>query len=194
MRVVGGKFRATALVSPAHMRTRPTSDRIREAIFNILLNGVPQVALDGARVLDLFAGTGALGIEALSRGASFCVFVEVDAEARGAIRRNIEALGLGGATKVFRRDATDLGPAGAQRGARLAFVDPPYGRGLAERALAAAGDGGWLADGAWVVIEEHRDVRVALPHGFSLQDRRVWGETQAIFAHWTGSAGARHAA
>jgi 16S rRNA (guanine966-N2)-methyltransferase len=194
MRVVGGKFRSAPLVAPAHMQTRPTSDRVREAIFNILRNGVPCLAVEGARVLDLFAGSGALGIEALSRGAVCCVFVEIDAAARAAIRRNIEALGLTGATKVFRRDATDLGPAGARGGAHLVFLDPPYGRGLAERALAAAAHGGWLANGARVVLEEHKDATVALPHGFALQDRRTWGETQVMFAAWDGLVRAPHAA
>jgi 16S rRNA (guanine966-N2)-methyltransferase len=130
-------------------------------------------------VLDLFAGTGALGIEALSRGAGFCLFVEQDADARGAIRRNVEALGLTGATKIFRRDASNLGPAGANGGATLVFLDPPYGRGLAERALASAASGGWL--------HTHHGHRRARGHAaalatFTVHDRRGWGDTQVVFA------------
>ena len=135
-------------------------------MFNILAHGIPEFELAGARVLDLFAGTGALGLEALSRGAAFCLFVEQEAEARALIRRNVEALGLTGVTKIFRRDATELGPAGRNGGFALAFLDPPYGQGLAERALASAVEGGWLAPGAITVIEERKGTGVALPAGF----------------------------
>src|SRR5581483_1287959 len=143
VRIVGGQLRGRPLAPPADDRTRPTSDRVREAVFNILAHGIPGSTLGGARVLDLFAGTGALGLEALSRGAGFCLFVEEDAQARALIRRNVEAFGLTGVTKIFRRDATDLGPAGRNGGYTLVFLDPPYGRGLAERALASAAAGGW---------------------------------------------------
>jgi 16S rRNA (guanine966-N2)-methyltransferase len=128
MRIVGGKFRGRPLATPAHEGTRPTSDRVREAVFNILAHGIEDFSFDGVKVLDLFAGTGALGLEALSRGAAFCLFVEEDAEARGLIRRNVEALGLTGVTKIFRRDATDLGEAGNRGDAGLVFLDPPYAR------------------------------------------------------------------
>ena len=142
MRIVGGQFRGRLLAAPAHEGTRPTSDRAREAMFNILAHGIPGFELAGARALDLFAGTGALGLEALSRGAAFGLFVEQAAEARALIRRNVEVLGLTGITKIFRRDATELGPAGRYSGFTLAFLDPPYGHGLAEQALASAADGG----------------------------------------------------
>ena len=188
MRIVGGQFRGRALVAPSHDGTRPTSDRVREAIFNILAHGVPDFALSGARVLDLFAGTGALGLEALSRGAAHCLFVEEDAEARALIRRNVEALGLTGVTKIFRRDATALGPAGRASGFSLVFLDPPYGKGLAEKALASAAGDGWLATGSVAVIEERKGVTVELPAGFEMLDQRAWGDTQAVFVRFTAAA------
>ena len=189
MRIVGGQFRGRPLAAPADEGTRPTSDRAREAVFNILAHGVTDFDLEGARVLDLFAGTGALGLEALSRGAAFCLFVEQEADARALIRRNVEALGLTGVTKIFRRDATDLGPAGRNGGFTLAFLDPPYGQGLAERALASAAEGEWLAPGAIAVIEKRKGTSVALPAGFTPFDQRTWGETQAVFARFAGGQG-----
>jgi 16S rRNA (guanine966-N2)-methyltransferase len=186
MRIVAGQFRGRALAAPDGAHTRPTSDRVREAVFNILEHGIADFTLAGVRVLDLFAGTGALGLEALSRGAAFCLFVEEDAAARGLIRRNIEALGVTGVTKVFRRDATDLGAAGNRGGFGLVFLDPPYGQGLAQRALASAGAGGWLAPGAVAVIEDDRRATVALPQGFSVIEQRSWGDTQALFARFAG--------
>jgi 16S rRNA (guanine966-N2)-methyltransferase len=155
-------------------------------MFNILAHGMPGFALAGVRVLDLFAGTGALGLEALSRGAAFCLFVEQEADARALVRRNVEALGLTGVTKIFRRDASDLGPAGRNGGFALVFLDPPYGQGLAERALASAAEGGWLTPGAIAVIEERKGTGVALPAGFEALDQRSWGDTQALFARFTG--------
>jgi 16S rRNA (guanine966-N2)-methyltransferase len=186
VRIVAGKFRGRPLAAPQDDRTRPTSDRVREATFNILAHGVPGFSIAGAKVLDLFAGTGALGLEALSRGAAFCLFVEEDAAARALIRRNVEALGLTGATKIFRRDAADLGPAGRNGGFVLAFLDPPYGRGLAERALASAAAGGWLAEGAIAVIEERKGEALVLPAAFVQLDQRIWGDTQMVFARFVG--------
>lgn len=191
MRVVGGRFRGRPLASPkdpGDQRLRPTSDRVREAVFNILTHGIPEFSLEGAKVIDLFAGTGALGVEALSRGASFCLFVEQDAEGRGLIRRNIEAFGLAGITRIFRRDATDLGPAGSREKFTLLFADPPYGRGLAEKALAAAAACGWLAEGAIAVIEEATRSELTLPSEFTEIDRRVWGSTQVVFARFTAKS------
>src|SRR5262245_38396299 len=188
MRIVAGRFRGRTLAAPEGHHTRPTSDRVREAMFNILEHGIEGFALSGARVLDLFAGTGALGLEALSRGAAFCLFLDEDAAARGLIRRNIEALALTGSTKVFRRDATDLGPAGNRGGFGLAFLDPPYGQGLAERALASAAAGGWLALGAVAVVEDSRRASPSLPPGFSVLEQRTWGDTQATFARFQGPA------
>jgi 16S rRNA (guanine966-N2)-methyltransferase len=187
MRVVGGTFRGRALATPQHDGLRPTSDRVREAVFNILLHGVPDFSLDGLRVMDLFAGTGALGIEALSRGAAYCLFVEDAPEGRALIRTNIEAMGLTGRTRIFRRDATDLGPAGNMERYGLAFLDPPYGKGLGEKALVALRDGAWLTPGAVVVLEERESVAVALPDGFEEVDQRSWGDTQAVFARLVGT-------
>jgi 16S rRNA (guanine966-N2)-methyltransferase len=188
MRIVGGRFRGRALATPGDARTRPTSDRVREAVFNILAHGIPGWDLEGARVLDLFAGTGALGLEALSRGAAFCLFVEEDAEARALIRRNVEALGLTGVTKIFRRDATDLGAAGRQGGFTLAFLDPPYGQGLAERALVSAAEGDWLAADALAVIEERKGTEITLAPPYAAIDTRSWGDTEVLFARVTGRA------
>jgi 16S rRNA (guanine966-N2)-methyltransferase len=187
MRIVAGQFRGRPLAAPEGAHTRPTSDRVREAAFNILEHGIPDFSLAGIRVLDLFAGTGALGLEALSRGAAFCLFAEEDAAARGLIRRNIEALALTGITKVFRRDATNLGPAGNRGGFRLVFLDPPYEQGLAQRALASAAAGGWLAPGAVAVIEDSRRATLTLPPGFSALEQRTWGDTQVLFARFCGS-------
>lgn len=181
MRVVGGMHRGRALATPQHDGLRPTSDRVRESVFNILLHGVPDFSLEGARVIDLFAGTGALGIEALSRGAAYCLFVEEAPEARALIRTNIEALHLTGTTRIFRRDATDLGPAGNMEPYALAFLDPPYGKGLGEKGLIALRDGKWLVPGAVVVLEERENSEITLPEGFTEFDRRSWGDTQAIF-------------
>jgi 16S rRNA (guanine966-N2)-methyltransferase len=186
MRIVAGKLRGRSLVAPDDERTRPTSDRVREAMFNILEHGIADFSLAGVRVLDLFAGTGALGLEALSRGAAFCLFVEEDAGARGLIRRNIEALGLTGITKVFRRDASALGPAGNRGGFDVVFLDPPYEKDLAPRALASAAAGGWLGQGAVAVIEESRRASIALPPGFASLQQRIWGDTQVLFARFRG--------
>jgi 16S rRNA (guanine966-N2)-methyltransferase len=179
MRIVAGRFKGHALSGPKSMAIRPTSDRLRETLFNVLAHGYDD-ACAGARVLDLFAGSGALGLEAMSRGARYALFVDDSAEARGLIRQNVETLGLTGATRLFRRDATKLGPASNIEPFTLAFCDPPYGRGLAERALASARDGGWLAPGALVVVEEAGDAVVALPDGFESLEVRATGDSQLI--------------
>jgi 16S rRNA (guanine966-N2)-methyltransferase len=185
MRVVAGRFRGRALVAPDDMSIRPTSDRVRESVFNILAHGVEDFTLTGARAIDLFAGTGALGIEAVSRGAAFCLFVEEAAEARALIRRNVEALGLTGETRIFRRDATDLGPAGNMEPYGLAFLDPPYGKGLGEKALAGLVDGNWLKPGAICVLEEKAGLALSLPSGLEQIDSRSWGETEVRFLRLT---------
>jgi 16S rRNA (guanine966-N2)-methyltransferase len=185
MRIVAGRLKGRAIASPTHDGLRPTSDRVREAVFNVLTHGVPDFEIEGVRVLDLFAGTGALGLEALSRGAAYCLFVEQDADARALIRENIEAFALTGVTRIFRRDATDLGPAGRHDQFGLVLCDPPYGKGLGEKALAAAARGGWLRPGAIVVLEERKGVAVALPEGFERIDRREWGDTQVVLARFS---------
>ena len=185
MRIVGGRFRGRRLAAPRAQAIRPTSDRLRESLFNILAHGYGD-PLAEARVLDLFAGTGALGLEALSRGAAFALFVDDGAEARALIRENIAALGLGGVTRIYRRDATRLGPAHPLAPFSLAFLDPPYGKGLAEQALASARDGGWLAPVALVVVEEAAQAGFKPPEGFQELERRGYDDTDLVFLRDAG--------
>ena len=180
MRVVGGRLRGRNIASPASKDIRPTQDRLRESVFNILMHAYENPAVD-ARVLDLFAGTGALGIEAVSRGAAFALFIDNGAEARALLRNNVEALGLGGVTKVYRRDATNLGPAHPMEPFSLAFLDPPYSKGLAEKALASLRDGGWLTPGALLVVEEAKAAAFAAPDGFEELERRAYDDTEFVF-------------
>jgi 16S rRNA (guanine966-N2)-methyltransferase len=180
MRVVGGRLKGRNIAAPTSREIRPTADRLRESVFNILVHAYDN-AIDGARVLDLFAGTGALGIEAVSRGAAFTLFVDNGAEARALLRNNVEALALGGVTKVYRRDATDLGPAHPMQPFSLAFLDPPYGKGLAEKSLASLRDGGWLVQGALVVVEEAKAAGFAAPEGFEELERRAYDDTEFVF-------------
>ncbi len=182
MRIVGGKFKGHGLQGPKGQATRPTSDRVREAIFNILAHGVEGFSIEGARVLDLFAGTGAMGLEALSRGARFCQFVDDSADARGIIRHNADALGVIGQCKIWRRDAARLGPAAPQPGFDLVFADPPYNKGLGTKALASLVAGHWLKNGAIVVVEEAERAELTSPPTLTEIDRRVYGETQLLIA------------
>lgn len=180
MRIVGGRFGGRTLKAPHSHAIRPTTDRMREALFNILVHGL-DIEFEGTRVLDLFAGTGANAIEAISRGADFAVMVDIGAEARGLQRENVEALGLGGLTRIMRRDATKLGDVAVFEPFQLVFCDPPYGQGLGEAALASAARGGWLSPGAIVVLEERASVAVELPAPFVEISRRKAGETQLVF-------------
>jgi len=186
MRIITGKFKGATIEAPTGLTTRPTSDRVRQALFNVLEHGAPAVDFEGMRVLDLFAGSGALGLEALSRGARFCLFIEEDAAARAAIRRNVEALGLTGVTKIWRRDATSLGPAGTVAPVDLVFCDPPYAQSLGERALASAIEGGWVASQAIAVIEDRAGVAVTWPQPFVEIDRRRYGTTEIGIAKTGG--------
>jgi len=179
MRIVGGRLGGRTLLTPKSQGIRPTSDRLREALFNILQHAYGD-PVSGARVLDLFAGTGAMGFEALSRGAAFVLFVDDGAEARALLRGNSDALGAGGASKIYRRDATRLGPVESLAPFSLAFLDPPYGKGLAERALDAARDGGWLTPDALAVVEEAADAGFTAPDGFEQLERRDYGDTQVM--------------
>jgi 16S rRNA (guanine966-N2)-methyltransferase len=179
MRIVGGRLRGRALAAPKSQAIRPTADRLREALFNILVHAYDD-PVTGARVLDLFAGTGALGLEALSRGAAFALFIDDAAEARALLRENVAALGLGGVTRVFRRDACKLGAAHPIEPFSLAFLDPPYGRGLAEAALASARAGGWLTPAALIVVEEAASAAFAAPEGFDELERRRYDDTALI--------------
>ncbi len=177
MRIIGGQARGLRLADlgsgDAQAHLRPTSDRVREALFNLLINS-QNLSLEGRRVLDLFAGTGALGLEALSRGAAHCTFVDDGAIARALLRENIAKMRAMGVTRVFRRDATALGE---NRGPRfdLIFLDPPYGKALGVPALASAVAGGWLAPTARIVWEEASPQPP--PAGFTLIDQRRYGET-----------------
>ena len=180
MRVVGGSLRGRSLAGPKTKAIRPTADRLRESLFNILAHAYGN-PVSGARVLDLFAGTGALGIEALSRGASFCLLVDDGAEARALLRENVATLGLGGTTRIFRRDATKLGPAHPIEPFTLVFLDPPYGQGLAEKALASAREGGWLTPDALIVVEEAKTSAFAAPEGFGEVERRTYDDTEFVF-------------
>jgi 16S rRNA (guanine966-N2)-methyltransferase len=186
VRVVGGEFRGRTLTAPDSQVIRPTTDRVRESLFNVLmhLNGEP---IEQARVLDLFAGTGALGIEAISRGARFCLFVDDGVESRGILRTNIEALGLNGRTKVFRRDATSLGPVAPHEPFNVVFADPPYRKGFGTKALQSASENGWLAPNAVVVIEEAMDATLSLGDEFALFDSRTYGDTIIRMYRWNRS-------
>jgi 16S rRNA (guanine966-N2)-methyltransferase len=179
MRVVGGRLRSRPLAGPTSDAIRPTADRLRESLFNILVHAYGD-PVAGARVLDLFAGTGALGIEAVSRGAGFALFVDDGAQARALLRRNTESLGLGGATRIFRRDATRLGPAHPIAPFGLVFLDPPYGKGLAEKALVSARDGGWLTPDALIVVEEAVASMFSTPEGFEELERRAYDDTEFV--------------
>ena len=184
MRVVGGRLKGRVLLTPSSRAIRPTSERLRESIFDILEHRFPG-HIEGSRVVDLFAGTGALAIEALSRGARFALFVDNGAEARALLRNNVEALGLGGVTKVYRRDATDLGPAHPMEPFSLVFLDPPYGKGLADQALTSLRDGGWLTPGALLVVEEAKAALFKGPDGFTELERRVYDDTEFVFLRST---------
>lgn len=188
MRIVSGDFRGKTLFAPPGQTTRPTSDRARQAIFNILEHAPWSKGIRGRRIIDLFAGSGALGFEALSRGAAYCLFVETDAAARGAIRENVDAMGLFGRTRVHRRDATDLGvrPGADGPAFDLALLDPPYANGLGEAALARLAAGGWLAQDATMVLERgvgEPDFEVA---GFAPLDTRDYGAARVHFLRFAG--------
>lgn len=179
MRIVGGTLRGRALKGPSCDATRPTTDRLRQALFNVLTHAYDDAVAD-ARVLDLFAGTGALGLEALSRGAAFTTFVEEANAPQALIRANVAALGLTSITRILRRDATRLGACAPGEAYRLIFCDPPYGRGLADRALVSARSGGWLMRDALVVVEEKAGV-FAAPEGFTQLERRRYDDTEFVF-------------
>lgn len=186
MRIVAGKFKGRRLTEPKSNAIRPTSDRARETMFNVLEHGC-NVSFDGKRVLDLFAGTGALGLEALSRGAAFCLFVEEAAAARALIRSNVEAFGQNGHTKIYRRDATGLGASERLGKFDLALLDPPYDRNLGEAALQSLAAGNWLDDNAIVVLEERKGNAISLPAEFKTLDRRELADTQMLFLRHTGT-------
>ncbi len=181
MRIIGGEHRGLNIRAPKGMDTRPTTDRVREAMFNVLAHAKFAPPLNGARVLDLFAGSGALGLEALSRGAGFALFVDTEAKARAAIRDNLMRAGLQGRAKIWRREATKMGRCAPMPPFDLSFLDPPYGKGLGERALASLHEGGWLKSGALVVVEESARQAFEPPQSYRLVDRRTYGDTAVHF-------------
>ena len=180
MRIIAGKFKGTRIESPSNNSIRPTSDRMRETIFNVLQHH-PNFTLENARVLDLFAGSGANGLEAISRGAKFCLFVDSSANSRALIRSNIEKFSLEGSTKVFRRDVTRLGPVGALKPFNLVILDPPYSKGLSELALKSAQFGNWLTPNSLCVIEEDVKSNIEIPLGFVVLSQKICGDSQALF-------------
>jgi len=188
MRIVSGTLRGRAIMAPDGQGTRPTSDRARQAIFNVLEHAAWGEPLAGMRVIDLFAGSGALGFEAISRGAAFALFVETDEAARGAIRENADTFGIMGATRVHRRSATDLGPRPGSDGEAfaLAFLDPPYGKGMGELALKALLDGQWLAPRALVVMERGADEPEIETPGYERLDARDYGAARVLFLRVKG--------
>ena len=180
MKIVAGKFKGRTIKTPTGLETRPTSQRMREALFNVLQHGIPDVSLEDARILDLFSGSGSLGIEAISRGAKYCIFVDESLPARAALRENIDALGLGGQTRIFRRDATRMKPAGNLGAFDIIFADPPYDKGLGEAALLRVLEGGWLEPGGIFVLEERKTAEIKLPDGVEILDQRTHGEAQVL--------------
>jgi len=180
MRIIGGSLRGRALAAPQTQDIRPGLDRVRENVFNILSARLGGDFSD-KRVLDLFAGTGAYGLEALSRGAKAAVFVDTGAEARGLLRQNIENFALGGAARILRRDACDLGLLSSGRPFNILFADPPYNHGLGEKAFAAALAGGWLHNNATLILEESAKAVISLPAPFVPADERIYGRTVIRF-------------
>lgn len=183
MRIVAGSLKGRSIVTPEGQGTRPTSDRARQAVFNVLEHAAWAEPLDGMRVMDLFAGSGALGFEAISRGAAFALFVETDEEARGAIRENADAYGVMGRSRVHRRSAIDLGsrPGSDGEAFDLAFLDPPYRKGLGEQTLARLLEGGWLKPGALVVFERGSDEPEIDTPGYQRLDARNYGAARVLF-------------
>jgi 16S rRNA (guanine966-N2)-methyltransferase len=180
MRVTAGKFRGRTLAAPADARVRPTSDKVRQAIFNILAHNDfgTGFTLHGVRVIDLFAGTGAMGIEALSRGASYCLFVDNDAESRALIRENVEALELTGVSKVWRRDVAHLGERRRDLPFGFAILDPPYRKNLVLPSLEGLRRGNWLSPNTVVVCETAEEEAIAAPARFTKWRERVYGDTR----------------
>jgi 16S rRNA (guanine966-N2)-methyltransferase len=194
VRITGGLYRGRAITAPPGDATRPTADRARQAVFNMLEHAGWSPRLADSRVIDLFAGSGALGLEALSRGAAACVFVDNDEAARAAIRDNLDALdargGLSGRSRILRRDATALGERSTAGVAPFdfAFLDPPYGQGLGARALGALGAGGWLEAGAICVLEQAaREPDPTVP-GFQTLDARRYGAARIQLLRWSPGA------
>ena len=188
MRIVAGSLKGRSIVTPEGQGTRPTSDRARQAVFNVLEHAAWAEPLEGMRVMDLYAGSGALGFEAISRGAAFALFVETDEEARGAIRENADAFHVMGRTRVHRRSAIDLGarPRSDGEAFDLAFLDPPYRKGLGELTLQRLLEGQWLQPGAFVVFERGSDEPEIDTPGYERLDARDYGAARVLFLRACG--------
>lgn len=189
MRIVSGRFKSRPLLSPPGRGTRPTSDRARQAIFNILEHAawIPSILPENAHVLDIFAGTGALGLEALSRGAADVIFIENDRDALAACRGNIDSFGVGAETRLLKADALRPPPLPAGAAKRnLVFLDPPYGKGWGASALSALAAQGWLAEEAVCVLEMSKKEPEDIPAGFSLADTRIYGIAEVRFLIYRG--------
>ncbi|MCR4378718.1 MAG: 16S rRNA (guanine(966)-N(2))-methyltransferase RsmD [Rhodospirillales bacterium] len=184
MRIVGGKHKGRSLSAPKGLSTRPTSDRAREAIFNVLAHGVDGPGLQGAWVLDVFAGTGALGLEALSRGAAHVTFVENNRACATVLKDNIQVLGEEANTTVIERPASALGNP-THEAADYAFLDAPYDQGLSEPALAVLAAHGWLKPGAVVMVEVATDEPLNPPPGFALIKEKTYGAARTVFLSFT---------
>jgi 16S rRNA (guanine966-N2)-methyltransferase len=187
MRIVGGRLKGRNLRAPASRAIRPTSERLRESIFDILAHRFQSI-VEGAHVVDVFAGSGALGLEALSRGAESALFIDSSAQALELLRANIASLGLSDVARIQRADATHLGMAPLGPHFNIAFLDPPYAQGLAEPVLAVLNEGRWLASDALVVVEESVKAEVRTPEGLRVIEERAYGETKLIFFHCSPTA------
>lgn len=185
MRIVAGKFKGTKIATPAAKdhSIRPSSDRLRESLFNILTHRDKGDSLRNARTLDLFSGTGAMGLEALSRGAGYCLFIDHDPAALALIRRNVTRMDLTDNSMILRRDATRLGVT-TMTPFNLLLADPPYDQNLGPYALTAAATGGWLTPGALCIIEDRHNAHITLPEGFTELERRHYGEAQILILRW----------
>jgi len=182
MRIVGGKHSGRPLAAPRGRDTRPTSDRAREAIFNVLAHGVDGPGLRDARVIDVFAGTGALGLEALSRGAAHATFIEANRPTANVLKDNIATLGEADNTAVIIGHASALRP--AQHPVDYAFLDAPYDQGLSEPALIALAAQGWLNDGAVVMVEVAANEAFTPPSGFAVAKEKNYGAARVVFLHY----------
>lgn len=190
MRIVAGRHRGRTLKTVPGPAVRPTSDRTRESVFNILAHGIPGFAFDGVTVVDVFCGTGALGLEALSRGASRATFVDSDAAALKCAKENAARLGEWRNVLALRLDAAQIPPPprAAEAPCALAFLDPPYGAGLLVPALQGLGARGWLAEGAVVVAEMGAKESFEPPRGFTLLQERAYGAAKVAFLRFAETA------
>jgi 16S rRNA (guanine966-N2)-methyltransferase len=182
MRIIAGRNRGRKLAAPAGQTVRPSSDRLRQALFNILQHGKHGVEIDDAIVVDAFAGTGAIGLEALSRGAGYVVFIENEPTALESLRKNVALCNESEHAEITRADATQPPPAPAA--CDLAFLDPPYGRELASPALSALAQKDWFKDDALCIVELASSEQLVPPEGFEFLDVRTYGAAQIVILRW----------